>query len=465
MISRNVNNQKKKKGSRREEIDLRAVDWLERYLEYRKRHPVEPDMVNPSVFGLDTRGLERFESVRHPLYLLLLHSGLIYGFPFIYPFSPAPSQQLRGQEIIRLALIDMLTFSVLRQFESSGADHGDYGAQLDRAAGLIRVYFRGMEPYAGTRHVDTLGELLSRHITFRNTWLDWRRSGVNCHLFWDWYFFARFVKLTGQGTEVTPGLFEELARDRKAMKLLTMKLIAAAAHSDHKIQLGERVLQHHFQRSAHFFSEAERAAIKRDFREGVDLEKIDLPRVAWMGRRYWLDISLMTIFADNEIQEAEEQYLQRLLARLELDEDDLLESKLALGGFLLRYGRRLPFFNSRKASVRLITNALAENVKNLREATKGEYKETVEMANIFGRLLQHRFGLGKSGQLPTEEEIAFALEQLKDLPKFLPFFSILFIPVPGITEMYIVLAYTIERLTGNHIRLLPSHFSKMIKKK
>ncbi len=443
-------------------IDFRSDHWFDEYIEYRKRHPLVLDIADPAAVGLAPEYLHRFKSLQHPLYFMLLHSGLIYGFPFVYPFQPAPASNMPRKWVTKLLLVDLILFSVLDHFKSSALD---YEMQVDRAATLIRIYFSGLRQQSGGMSVGTIGRLLSEHISFRQNWVDWRRSGINCHLFWDWYFFQLYLEALDRDAQPSQDLFADMLQRKKQLKMLTMQLIAAAAHSDHKLDLSERVLQHHFQKSAPFFTDSERRKIKRNFDKGVELSDIHLPPLEWTARRYLLDISLMTLFADKEIQEAEELFLQQLLTKLELKEEDLVEAKLALGGFLLRYGRRLSFFNSQKASAALIAKTLGDNMLSLRTATHGEYRETVDMALTFGRLLKHQLGIRRGAKLPSEEEIAQALDQIQDLPRFLPFFSLVFVPVPGITEMYIMLAYSIEKLTKNNVRLLPSHFSKMVKKK
>lgn len=103
-------------------------------------------------------------------------------------------------------------------------------------------------------------------------------------------------------------LLGDLMHRKKQLKMLTMQLIAAAAHSDHRINLSERVLQHHFQKSAPFFTASERLKIKRNFEKGVELHHVVLPYLDWTARRYLLDISLMTLFADKEIRKEEEVF-------------------------------------------------------------------------------------------------------------------------------------------------------------
>jgi len=153
------------------------------------------------------------------------------------------------------------------------------------------------------------------------------------------------------------------------------------------------------------------------------------------------------------------------LSKLQLSAEDLRESQFNLGCFLMQFGKKLNFYNNRKNSVALISQAIGGNINKLRTASYLEYEETVEMALTLGKLLKARLGEKDLTKLPSEEEIAYALEQVKDLPRFLPFFSLIFMPVPGITELYILLACAIERMTGDQIKLLPSQFSKIVKGK
>lgn len=82
--------------------------------------------------------------------------------------------------------------------------------------------------------------------------------------------------------------------------------------------------------------------------------------------------------------------------------------------------------------------------------------DTTKMLQVFGR-----HGTGKLLRLPahrqpTEAELAEAIAQLKELPRFLPFFVVVLVPVPGVTESYALVAITLEKWLGDRFRLLPS---------
>ena len=82
--------------------------------------------------------------------------------------------------------------------------------------------------------------------------------------------------------------------------------------------------------------------------------------------------------------------------------------------------------------------------------------ETKQMVKTFVKHGRGKIIKSSSKNGPTPEELQLAREQLKDLPKFLPFFMCIVVPVPGITEGYAVLAVTLESWLGHRISLLPS---------
>ncbi|MCF8248152.1 MAG: hypothetical protein K9J37_09025 [Saprospiraceae bacterium] len=91
--------------------------------------------------------------------------------------------------------------------------------------------------------------------------------------------------------------------------------------------------------------------------------------------------------------------------------------------------------------------------------------ETKNMVRTFVKQGKGQILLSKQSEPPTEEEIRDAMEQLKDLPKFLPFFIFIAVPVPGVTESYVLLAVSLEKWLGQKFSLLPSHFRAAFQKK
>ncbi|MBK6994220.1 MAG: hypothetical protein IPH31_04600 [Lewinellaceae bacterium] len=60
--------------------------------------------------------------------------------------------------------------------------------------------------------------------------------------------------------------------------------------------------------------------------------------------------------------------------------------------------------------------------------------ETTRMVKVFARHGTGKLRLTPAHRNPTPEQLKEAVEQLKDIPRFLPFFVVVVVPVPGITE-------------------------------
>lgn len=82
--------------------------------------------------------------------------------------------------------------------------------------------------------------------------------------------------------------------------------------------------------------------------------------------------------------------------------------------------------------------------------------ETTRMVRVFARHGRGKLKLIPAHRNPTPEEMQAAYQQLKDIPRFLPFFVIVVVPVPGVTEGYALAAMTLERWLGDRFSLLPS---------
>lgn len=94
--------------------------------------------------------------------------------------------------------------------------------------------------------------------------------------------------------------------------------------------------------------------------------------------------------------------------------------------------------------------------------------EGVETKDMMVTFVKHgkRVVIKNAGEEgPSEEELQKALEQLKDLPRMLPFLIVTVVPAPGITEGYVVLALTVEKWLGKKISLLPSGFRNLFNSK
>lgn len=96
--------------------------------------------------------------------------------------------------------------------------------------------------------------------------------------------------------------------------------------------------------------------------------------------------------------------------------------------------------------------------KKLFIAVKMECKETLEMVQYFLDFIKQRLSLSNNRIKLSSEKARKAWDQLRDIPKILPFFLLCLIPIPGITEGYLLLTVFLEKKADNRMSLLPSQF-------
>ena len=445
-------------------IDFKSKSWFEQYIAFRQRHPLVLRDMRPLSEILKVESAELFESLRHPLYLCLQHSGMLYGFPIHYPFvesAPFIGHLSAGQRA-KLILLDTIIYAI--SLEEKNMEAGAYAQMVVRVGSRLRTYYRKLSEYGPGETLGYTEEVLFHRVRYKKNHLDFRHTGINSHLFWDLYFFREYYRQHQQGPIQEAVYFPALIARKKEMSALSIKVVVAAAYADWKLVRQERRLLRQFRRSARLLGRLEKEQIRYFFKRGLALDDIQVPELEWIARRFLMDISLLAVFSDSNIGLQEDSFLRQLALRLQLNENDLLSSKADLGCFIYIHGKELHFYEARKAGLMLLGQAIYENMINLSQAARMEAVETRDMAVVFGKILSKRLGINGQQELPSEEEIKAAIEQLKDIPKFLPFFSFIFMPVPGITEMYILLAFSLERLSGGSISLPPSQLRKALRK-
>ena len=445
-------------------IDFKSKSWFEQYIAFRQQHPLVLRDMRPLSEILKVESAKLFESLRHPLYLCLQHSGMLYGFPIHYPFeesAPFIGRLSAGQRA-KLILLDTIVFAI--SLEEEWEEGRTYAQMVASVGSCLHTYYRKLSEYGPGETLEYTEEVLFQRVRYKKNHLDFRHTGINSHLFWDLYFFSEYYRRHKQGSIEEALYFPGLIARKKEMSTLSIKVVVAAAYADWKLVRQERRLLRQFRRSARLLGRLEKEQIRYFFKRRLTLDEIQFPELEWIARRFLMDISLLAVFSDSNIGRQEDSFLRQLASRLQLTENDLLSSKADLGCFIYIHGKDLHFYEAQKAGLMLLGQAIYENMIHLSQAARMEAVETRDMAVVFGKILRRRLGINGQEELPSEEEIKAAIEQLKDIPKFLPFFSFIFMPVPGITEMYILLAFSLERLSRGTISLLPSQVRKALRK-
>ncbi|MCB9232770.1 MAG: hypothetical protein H6581_13955 [Bacteroidia bacterium] len=446
-------------------IDFSQPGWFRQYVAFRKEFPFR--LRHPALSGKYYLDDLEVGEMRYALYFTLQSTGLLYGFP-VRPPSEVPKEaleKLKGREA-RTAFIflECLFATQLIYHTFQERDKSEYDALLDESADVIRDYYLGLQP--GFQHPEKVENGFEEAFLHRlKTPVKFYKKGgfgMNSLLFWDVFyllFYREAVKVPGS---VPASALDAIQDYLSEMKFLSLETIIVAAHSSVSIEPEEAALFKQFLSSAGLSKDQEKR-LKKHFKAGRLLEELEIPPLPWLARRYLLDTSLLTVMSDQLLTDEEQTFLQEIAEKLGFGEKELDESKTAFGIFMLRYGDQIPFLKKRPAPLALVSGMVRQNVTRLLGAVWAESVETKDMAITFGKLLSTRLRISDREDLPSPEEIRAAMDQLKDIPRFAPFFGIFFMPLPGITELYLLLAVTIEKMTDNKVQLLPTHFSNVLK--
>ena len=144
-------------------------------------------------------------------------------------------------------------------------------------------------------------------------------------LFLDIYTFSRWINT--QGDEIASGLFKSLLEE---LRFSVVKVIAGAAHSNKSIEKEEKDFLEYFLRSSNLPSN--KISLARSiFDKGIVISEMDLhPDNTWVVRKYFLEMAIVTIWADKIVDKEEMHFLKTLNSYLGLSHIDLKNSLISI---------------------------------------------------------------------------------------------------------------------------------------
>jgi len=87
---------------------------------------------------------------------------------------------------------------------------------------------------------------------------------------------------------------------------------------------------------------------------------------------------------------------------------------------------------------------------------------TTRMIHVYARHGTRKLKLRSAHRNPSPAELQVAHEQLKDIPRSLLFLVVFLIPLPGVVGGYALAALSMEKWSGDKIKLIPSRFRDLI---
>ncbi|MFN7261525.1 MAG: hypothetical protein ACK5TU_16635 [Cyclobacteriaceae bacterium] len=391
--------------------------WLKDYLELRKEllKDVQPG-------GVKTAHPEQ------ALYRVIQPTGLMYGQAILsldYPNSNDWSNKERMKILLAESLISSSFLFFNRQIKSTEELSEVILKTLDSIGNFYNTVFPELATPAKTLFgrrktpLEIAERILDKRIEiteeFKNNF--WAQFFHNSLLFLDIFIFGQWIHTNAD--RIVSDFFKY---EREELRFSVVKVIAAAAHANEAVEFEERKLLEYFLQSAHLPAEKKREAVAI-FEKGIEVEEINLPtNNSWILKKYFLEMAILTIWADKRVDGNEQDFLKRLCTHLTFSEDDLENSMMGIEGFVLEHWEKLNYLQNKQdydqVSERFI-NRLSRVTANHKSKLKKEVQGNKDLLALLKK--------AKSSEL-TETEKKEMQEQLVVVLKTIPTFVVISLP-------------------------------------
>jgi hypothetical protein len=160
----------------------------------------------------------------------------------------------------------------------------------------------------------------------------------------------------------------------------------------------------------------------------VLVEEINLPSEnSWILKKFFLEIAILTIWADKKVEQSELDFLKRFCAHLGFTEEDLENSLIAIEGFVLEYWDQLEYLQN-KQDYNQVSEQFIKRVARIAERNKGRLMKEMQESEELVVLLRK----ARSNELTVEEKEKMRKDLIQIL-KSIPTFVIISLPQKFLT--------------------------------
>lgn len=385
--------------------------WLREYLEFRKE--LLKDLTVES---------KRASHPEHSLYRVIQPTGLMYGQPVGTQELP-DSDAWDEKDRMKILLAESLISSSILFHDKPIKNPDELSKVMVKALENIGKFYNNIFPELATPTKTLFGrkktplELAERILDKRIDYTSefdtnfWVQFFHNSLLFLDIYIFGQWIHTNAD--RIVSDFFKY---EREELRFSVVKVIACAAHANSTIEYEERRLLEFFLLSTDLPQDKKREA-KKIFDEGISLDEINLPtNNSWILKKYFLEIAILTIWADKRVEDSELGFLKQLCKYLGFAEDDLENSMLAIEGFVLEYWEKLSYLQN-KQDYNQVSEQFIERMTKVTDSNKSRLVKEVQESKELMELLRK----ARAHELSEEEKLQMQIlliAALKSIPTF-----------------------------------------------
>jgi len=409
--------------------------WLKKYLDFRQELLRE----------LTSEGRKS----SHPdfsLYRVIQPTGLMYGQP-VRTFDHPDSHEWSKQDCMKILLAEGLISSSLLFHDQPVKNSEEFSVVTMKTLESITNFYNHIFPELATPTKTLFGrkktslELAERILDKRiertvepkgNFWTQFFHNSL---LFLDIFIFGQWIHTNAD--KIVSDFFKY---EREELRTSLVKIMAAAAHANAIVEFEERKLMEYFLQSAQLPPDKKREC-QDIFEKGISIEEINLPtNNSWILKKYFLEIAILTIWADKKAEDAELLFLRRFADTLSFSEEELENSMVAIEGFVLEHWKDLFHLQDRKNYQQVSDQYIKRMIKITDRNRNRLVRKAKDSEALMSLLIQAR-----SHEL-TDPEKRSLQEQLIVMLKVIPTFDIISLP-----QRYLTLPILMQILPKNLI--------------
>lgn len=391
-------------------MDPGTKGWLKEYLEFRQE----------LLMGLTSEG-RKSSHPDHSIYRVIQPTGLMYGQP-VNTFEHPDSRKWNMKDRMKILLAESLISSSLLFHEKPVTSPEEMSAVIMRTLESITNFYNHVFQELATPTKTIFGkkrtplELAERILEKRIEHTEskgnfWTQFFHNSLLFLDIFIFGQWIHTNAD--KIVSDFFKY---EREELRTSLVKIMAVAAHANNIVEFEERKLLEYFLQSAHLPAEKKKEC-QHIFEKGISIEEINLPtNNSWILKKYFLEIAILTIWADRKMEDVELVFLKRLADTLSFSEDDLEISMFAIEGFVLEHWEELNYLQDKK-NYQQVSEGFISRMLKITDKNKGrlvkEVKASEDLMSLLVKGRSHELNDLEKGRLK-----GLLIEVLKTIPTF-----------------------------------------------
>lgn len=289
----------------------------------------------------------------HSLYRLIQPTGFMYGLTI--DDDDTHNYPADHKDRLKILLAESLINSSMLSYDKPVTNEREVESLLLTTLEKIVSFYNSIFPEIATATKTLLGRrksplevverIIDKRIEYTSKFANnfWSYFFHNSLLFLDVFIFGQWMHTNAD--RIVADFFRY---ERDELRFSVVKVIAAAAHANREISFEERRLYDLFIESAELSSERRKETLKI-FEDGFAVEDINLPTEhSWLLKKFFLEISILTIWADKKVEKEELDFLKRFSHYLGLSDDELENSMIAIEGFILEHWSALEHLQDKR---------------------------------------------------------------------------------------------------------------------